>query len=82
MEISVQFPDYLANSMRMNEAEFEKEVKLISLIKLYEMGQVSSGMAAKVLKIPRVEFLLLLGKYGVSIFGYSAEELESDIRNA
>jgi predicted HTH domain antitoxin len=53
------------------------------VIKWYELGKISSGMAAKVLDISRVEFIELLGKYKVSIFPYEdKEELLEDLRNA
>ncbi|MGC4128505.1 MAG: UPF0175 family protein [Bergeyella sp.] len=80
--ISIEYPEYLANSMRLNEKEFGKEIKISALVKLYEIGKVSSGTAAKVLKISRVEFLELLGKYNVSLFNYPAEDLHRDIENA
>jgi predicted HTH domain antitoxin len=67
----------------VREAEFADEIKKISLIKLYELGKISSGMAAKVLDISRVDFIELLGKYKVSIFPYeNKEELLEDLRNA
>ncbi len=48
--ISIEYPDYLANSMRMNEIEFGKEIKISALVKLFELGKVSSGIAAKFLQ--------------------------------
>lgn len=58
--ITIEYPDYLANSMRMNADDFEKEIKTSSLVKLFELGKVSSGTAAKVLQISRIDFLELL----------------------
>lgn len=78
--ISIEYPDYLAHSMRLNKEDFGKEVKVSALVKLFELGKVSSGVAAKVLNISRVEFLELLSKYNVSFL--SAEDLAEDIDNA
>lgn len=78
--ISIDYPEYLANSMRMNEDDFGKQIKESSLVKLFEIGKVSSGTAAKVLEITRVEFLELLNKYKVSFL--NAENLEEDLNNA
>lgn len=78
--ISVDYPDYLANSMRMSKSEFGREIKLYSLVKLFELGKVSSGTAAKVLELSRVEFLELLVKYSVSFL--SSDELNEDLLNA
>jgi predicted HTH domain antitoxin len=60
--ISIEYPNYLANSMRMNEIEFGKEIKISALVKLFELGKVSSGIAAKFLQLSRIEFLNLLVK--------------------
>ncbi len=78
--ISIEFPDYLANSMRMNKSEFGKEIKISGLVKLFELGKISSGIASKVLQISRIEFLELLIKYNVGFL--NVEDLNEDIENA
>jgi len=47
-----------------------------------ELGRLSSGRAAQLAGVSQVEFLLLLGRYGVSPFQMTEEELQQDIRNA
>lgn len=78
--ISIDYPEYLANSMRMNREDFGKQMKESSLVKLFEIGKVSSGTAAKVLEMTRIEFLELLNKYKVSFL--NVEDLEEDLSNA
>ena len=78
--ISIEYPGYLANSMRMNKNDFENEMKVSSLVKLFELGKVSSGTAAKVLDISRIEFLDLLAKYKVEFL--NMEDLNEDVSNA
>jgi predicted HTH domain antitoxin len=81
--VSIEYPDELRVSLKYKRAEFADEIKKISLVKLYELGKISSGMAAKVLDISRVDFIELLGKYKVSIFPYEdKEELREDLKNA
>lgn len=81
--INIMYPKTLANSMRLTPDEFDKELKTISLVKLYEIGKVSSGTAAKVLNISRVEFLELLSDYKVSILSaYDTNDLKEDLNNA
>ena len=65
----------------MQRGEFEREIKTASLVKLYEMGKISSGFAAKILGISRIDFLDRLAVYGVSVYA-DAAELETDIINA
>jgi len=81
--IKVSYPDYLANVLKLDERDFEVEMKTSSLVKLFELGKISSGVAAKVLGLSRIDFLELLAKYNVSILGkYSFDELNEDIENA
>ena len=81
--ISIEYPESLANSLRLQGKEFENEIKASSLVKLFELGKVSSGTAAKVLGISRLDFLDLLTKYKVSVLGqYNIDDLTDDISNA
>ena len=66
--------------MRMNKQEFGKEIKISGLVKLFELGKISSGTAAKVLQINRVDFLELLAKYNISYL--NVEDLNEDLQNA
>ncbi|HMT08515.1 MAG TPA: UPF0175 family protein [Pyrinomonadaceae bacterium] len=54
-------------------------LKMILAAKLFDLGELSSGQAAKMVGIGRREFLETVGKYGVSIFQYDAEELRQDV---
>ena len=81
--INIQYPESLANSLRLSAKEFESEIKISSLVKLFEIGKVSSGTAAKVLGLTRVDFLDLLSKYKVSVLGqFDSNDLKEDIANA
>lgn len=78
--ILIDYPEFLANSMRLNKEDFGREIKISSLVKLFEMGKVSSGTAARVLNISRLEFLELLEKYKVSFL--HVEDIKKDLGNA
>jgi predicted HTH domain antitoxin len=81
--INIEYPESLANSLRLNGKDFENEMKISSLVKLFEIGKVSSGTAAKVLGLTRIDFLDLLAKYNVSALGLDdLNDLREDIANA
>jgi predicted HTH domain antitoxin len=81
--VKIEYPDELLASLKYKKDEFADEIKKMSVVKLYELGKISSSMAARILEMSRVEFLELLGKYKVSIFSYrSKEELLEDVKNA
>ena len=52
------------------------KVKMIIAASLFEQGILSSGQAAELVGIPRRQFLEEIGKYGVSIFGETAQDIE------
>ena len=60
----------------------EKEAKTLLAAKLYEKGSLSLGQAAELAGYTKRSFMEILGSYDVSIFNYSATELEKDILNA
>jgi len=81
--INIKYPESLAFSLKMGDEEFAREMKKISLIKLYELGKISSGYAAKLLNMRRIDFLEILQNYHVSYFFEGIEdELENDLSNA
>lgn len=71
--ISLQIPDHA------HAGEFE--IRMLVAAKLFEQGRLSSGQAADMVGLSKKAFLELLGKYGISMFGYSFEELGEDLRH-
>ncbi len=81
--INIEYPESLANILRLSGKDFESEIKKSSLVKLFELGKVSSGVAARVLGFSRLDFLELLAKYNVSVLSqYDLDDLSEDIANA
>jgi predicted HTH domain antitoxin len=60
----------------------EFEVRMIVACRLFEEGRITSGQAAEIAGISKRAFLESAGKFGVSIFGYSMQELEDDLKHA
>ena len=81
--INVNFPKELAFSLKMKDTEFSEEMKKLAIIKLFEIGKISSGKASEILGIERIDFLESLKKFKVSFFSYSEkDELKEDVKNA
>ena len=60
----------------------DMDLTMIIASKLYEDGRLSSGQAAELTGLSKRGFIELLGKYGVSVFSDSLDDLKSDIANA
>lgn len=81
--INIEYPESLANTLKLSDVDFKVAIKTSSLVKLYEMGKISSGIAAKVLGISRLDFLDLLANYKVSVFSeFDSSEFSQEIENA
>lgn len=80
--IHVKYSESLASKLRLNTKDFEREMKMNLLVKIYEIVKISLGTGTKVLRIWRIEFWDHLVKHKVSIFGLSTlDELNEDIAN-
>lgn len=76
-------PAELAVVLRMHEKEVADEILRLALVKLFELGKLSSGKAAEILGITRIAFFDLLTHYGVDWFNdISPETLKQDLENA
>ncbi|MFK7972190.1 MAG: UPF0175 family protein [Bacteroidia bacterium] len=74
MSIQLQLPEGLKVS--------PFELKMLFATKLFEEGLITSGQGAEMVNLSKRAFIELLGKYGVSVFQYSIDEIEEDIANA
>lgn len=74
-------PDFPTRAQRTPD-EFAQDARLAMAVKLYEMGRLSSGLAAQIAQMPRVAFLLELARYGVPVISLSPHELATDFANA
>lgn len=59
-----------------------KEAGTALAAQLYDLGKLSLGQAADLAGYSKSTFSELLATYNVSIFNYSADEIESDLNNA
>lgn len=80
--IQVDYPENFPDALQTTPDAFEHEARMAMAVKLFEMNRLSSGMAAQLVGIDRVSFLLQLNQYGVPMMDSTIDELESDFANA
>lgn len=80
--IEIQVPEEVLISLKETPESISQELTRLAAVKLFEMGKLSSGRAAQLAGMSRVAFLMTLGRYHVSPFQLTAEELEQDVQNA
>ena len=79
-ELTIKYPAGFENAVHLTKSEMEPHLRLMAALKMFELGKLSSGKAAELAEMSRVEFLETCGRYHVSIFNYSAEELEAELQ--
>ncbi|MCX7049125.1 MAG: UPF0175 family protein [Candidatus Sumerlaeota bacterium] len=80
--ITVQCPDEVLISLKEDSETFPRELTLAAAMKFFELGRLSSGRAAELAGISRVEFLSRAGEFKVPAWDLTREELREDFRNA
>ncbi len=76
-QVILNIPETVLLAEKTDAATFAREMRLLAAIKLYELGRLSSGRAAELAGLPRVEFLLELNRYQVFPLQAELDELEA-----
>lgn len=77
--LEIEYEDEVLLSTGLPRDDFDAEARFLLAAKLYELGRLSSGQAAKMCGKKRVDFLLSLPRVGVSMSNLRPEDAESEI---
>lgn len=80
--VEIEVPEEVLISLKETPTTISHQLCVLAAVKLFELGKLSSGRAAQLAGMSRVQFLLSLGQYQVSPFPLTAEELEQDVSHA
>ena len=75
-QIVIEVPEKVLLAEKTDEISFSWELRMLAAVKLYELGRLSSGIAAELAGMSRVEFLLNLNRYRVFPFTSELADLE------
>jgi predicted HTH domain antitoxin len=81
-QITLSIPDETLLALKLTPEQLSRDLVLVAAVKLYELGRLSSGAAAKLAGIPRVVFLSKIADYGVDTFRLTEEQIERETRLA
>ena len=80
--LTIEYPPEVLWALQQGPEEFESEARLLLAVKMFETGKLSTGLAARLAGVPRITFMFLMGQYGLSPFGETADEIEEDLDHA
>jgi predicted HTH domain antitoxin len=80
--IHLDLPDSVLLASGQSPDEFASEAKFLLALKLFEVGRLSSGKAAELSELPRVEFLFRAGRMNVAVADLDREELDRELMDA
>ena len=75
-QVSINIPERVLLAEKTDAVSFARELRMLAAVKLYELGRLSSGRAAELADVPRVEFLLSLERYKVFPLEAELRDLE------
>jgi predicted HTH domain antitoxin len=76
--VRLDFPDSIVLASGQSPEELADEARLLLALKLFERGRLSSGRAAELSGLSRVDFLFHAGRLGVPVADLDGEELDRE----
>jgi predicted HTH domain antitoxin len=78
VKIAFELPEGPLAALHQDTAAFGRELRIVAAVKWYELQKLSQARAAEVAGLSRAEFLDALGRFGVSPFQVTADELAAE----
>ena len=78
-KLTIRYPEGLEQAVNLTKAEMEQQLRLMAALKMFELGKLSSGKAAELAGLSRVDFFEACGRYHVSLYNYADDAIEREL---
>lgn len=79
LKVEIELPQNLLAVLGISESEFSRQAKEWVLLGLFQGGKISSGKAAEVLGLSKVQFLDLLNQRNLPYLDTDLKDLEREV---
>lgn len=80
--LTIEYSDDLLLNLSVSPEQFASEARFLLAAKLYELGRLTSGQAARLAEQERVEFLFALRHINMPMSNLDSNELETELKFA
>jgi hypothetical protein len=80
--LTIQIPEVLLIQTGASREALQRESQVWLALKFYERGQLTSGQAAAMCSLNRVDFLMEAGRQGIAVADLDGDELERELTTA
>ena len=77
--VTIELGDDLVEVLSMLDQPLERSVRELVVLELYRRATISSGRAALLLGMSKLEFIQWSGRLGIPFFRMTEEELDAEV---
>lgn len=77
--LNITIPEEILLGTGLSREEFIQEARFLLLAKLFELGRISSGKAATMCDMNRIDFILAAGRIKIPVIQMDDDELRQEL---